>query len=916
MTDRRPDPGELLKRVQEEDRRQRRGKLKIFFGAAPGVGKTYAMLEEARKLYGQGVDVVVGLVETHKRAETEALVLGLDVLPRREAEYRGATLMEFDLDAALKRRPEILLVDELAHSNAPGSKFAKRYEDVQALLDAGISVYTTLNVQHLESVNDIVSQITGIAVRETVPDSVVEDADEIKLIDLPPDALLERLREGKVYLAESARAAQSNFFRKGNLTALRELALRRTAEHVDSQVNAYRREQGETKVWAASERILVCIGPSPLSAKLLRAAKRLAVGLRADLIAAYVETARSLRLSQPDRERVMANFRLAESLGAETVTVKADNVAQAVVDYARSRNVSKIVIGKTQVPRLREVLFGSVTSDLIRQSGDLDVYVIRGEEEERGADRPVFTTVGEAARGWGGSAVALACVSVATGVAGAVAGVVEPSNVAMLYLLGVVIAGAISGRGPALLATLLSVVCFNFFFVPPVFTFLVDDHRFLITFGVMGVVGAIIAQLTSQVREQADAAQAREWRASSLYNMSRELAAARTLDDVIESGSRHIRETFASSVCILLPDDDGKLAQAPGDKAGFTPDPTDLGAAQWAADHGQTAGLGTATLPAARAMFLPLSASQGRIGVLGVKPHQEGQHYSLNHLHLLETFADQLAQAIERTSLIRETQSAQIQAETERLRSALLSSVSHDLRTPLSIVTGAATTLLGDGPALDEGTRRALTESICQEADRLNQLINNLVFATRLESGNIQLRREWLAVEEVVGSALNRLRERVADRTVRTFVPADLPLVQGDPVLIEQVVINLLENALRHTPPGTPIDVSSWSNQQSVIIKVADQGPGLSQGEEQRVFDRFYRGRANTTGLGLGLYICRGIVAVHGGRCWAESSAGQGAAFLFSLPVDAAPPVAIEPDDAAAVPPAPGAASAAGSGAA
>lgn len=892
MMDARPDPTALLREVQAEEKRHGRGKLKIFFGASPGVGKTYAMLAQARRLYADGVDVLVGLVETHRRAEIAELLLGMEILPRRERSYRDTSLLELDLDAALARKPQILIVDELAHTNAPGSRFEKRWQDVDALLEAGIDVYTTLNVQHLESLNDVVSRIAGIQVRETVPDSVFAQADEVELIDLPPDSLLERLKQGRVYMPEVVARAASNFFRKGNLAALRELALRRTAEWVDAQMQSYKQEHRISRVWPAGERILVHVDESPVSSRLVRAAKRLAVGLRAELIVVSVETPESLRLSHEDRDRLVATLRLAESLDAETVTLSGRYVVDEVVRYARSRNVSKIAVGKTIRPAWKDLLLGSLVSDLIRKSGDIEVYVISGDEDDDAVSRVPLPRLRPRSP-LSAYVMAVGIVAACTGIDYLMFPRFDLANLAMVYLFGVLVAAAACGRGPSVVASILSVATLDFAFVPPRLTLAISDTQYLITFTVMLLVALLTSTLVVRVREQADSAREREHLTGALYAMTRETAASRDVEDLVATGCRHLRDTFGGSVALLLPDAAGRVRVAAEDKMAFEVDPNDLGVAQWAHDHGQMAGRGTGTLPGARALYLPLRAAQGKVGVLGLRAESEGV-MAAKQLYLLETFANQFALALERRRILAETQQAKLQAETERLRSALLSSVSHDLRTPLSVITGAASSLIEDRAALDEETKRDLTRSIWEEAERLNKLIGNLVFATRLEAGNVSLRKDWIHLEEVVGSALSRLRETLKDRPVKTAIRSDLPLVQADGVLVEQVVLNLLENSARYTPPSTPIEISAWRTDKTVVVKIADRGPGLPEGTEQRVFERFYRGTSSsgTAGMGLGLTICRGIVAAHGGRIWAENEPQGGAAFYFSLPLpESGPPV-------------------------
>ncbi len=893
MSEHRPDPEALLARVKEEEARAHRGKLKVFFGASAGVGKTYAMLEAAREQRDDGVDIVVGYVETHQRAETEALLDGLELLPGRSLEYRGTTLPEFDLDAALQRRPAVILVDELAHTNAPGSRHAKRWQDVVELLDAGIDVYTTVNVQHVESLNDIVAKITGVVMRETVPDSVFEQADEVELIDLPPDDLLQRLREGKVYMAAQAPEAVEHFFRKGNLIALRELALRRTAERVDAQMRVYRREHAIDAVWPTAERVLVCVGASPWSTRLVRAAKRMADQLGAEWIAAYVETPAQLRLPPEARDGVVQTLRLAEQLGAQTITLSGPTMSEALLAYAHDRNVSKLVVGKPTRTRWRRILFGSIVDTLVQGSGDIDVYVISSGRQDDAAPTPVRrgalptdgTAYGQAA----------AVVVGATGLAWLLAPFSELSNIVMVYLLGIVAVAMRTGRGPSLLASILSVAAVDFFFVPPYLTFAVSDARYIFTFLVMLIVGLVISGLTVRTRAQADAARHREQRTAALYAMSRELASTRGVDELLRIAVRHVAEVFRGQVVVLVPGAGGSLT--PWSGGHFELDANDLGVGRWVFEHRQPAGLGTATLPGASALYVPLLASTGPVGVLGLSPADRHAMDEPERLHQLETFAAQTALALERARLAEESHAAQVRIETERLRNSLLSSVSHDLRTPLAAITGAVTTVLEGGTRLDAPTRQELLESVRDEADRLNRLVQNLLEMTRLESGALQLRRDWHPLEEIIGAALGRVGKRLGARRVTTRVPPDLPLVAIDDVLIEQVLVNLLDNSLKYTPATTAIEVIATAGERNVTVEIADHGPGLRAGDEDRVFDKFYRADPiGGRGAGLGLAICRGIVQAHGGRIWAQNLPGSGVAFLFTLPIGDAP--AAPPADA------------------
>jgi two-component system sensor histidine kinase KdpD len=885
----RPDPDALLKRVQEEEARQQRGKLKVFFGANPGVGKTYAMLEAAHEQQRDGVDVVIGVVETHGRPETEVLLEGLPVIPRRTVEYRGTAVQEFDLDAALARRPALILVDELAHTNAPGSRHAKRWQDVQELLKAGISVYTTINVQHLESLNDVVAQITGVKVRETVPDSALEKADDVELIDLPPDDLLQRLKDGKIYVPEQIQHAIHNFFRKGNLIALRELALRRTAERVDQQMEVYRRDHAVVQTWPAGETIMVCVNMKPRGLRLVRAARQMAASLHAKWIAAYVQVPRHLRLPQSERDRVAQTLRLAEQLGAETVTLSGEHVAQEILAYARSRNVTKIIVGKPVRSWWKEGMFGSVVSDLVHKSGEIDIYVITGEA---GEGRQLAARALAPTSKWSSYGLATLGVLLSTALAWMMFPYFGSANLVMVYLLEVVLVAVRYGRGPSVLASFLSVAAFDFFFVPPYLSFAVSDIQYLLTFAVMLAVALIISGLAVRIKDRAEVARYREKRTGVLYSMSRDLASHRGTAVLANVAAKHLREVFDGQVAIFLADADKRLQLQRGEQFFFEFDPKEAGVAQWVFEHRERAGLGSDTLPGASALYLPMVGAGGPIGVVAVRPEQVSRLLDPDQLHLLESLINQIALAIERTRLSEEAQRAHVQAETERTRNAILSSVSHDLRTPLATITGAASSLLHEGrQAVDLAGRRELARAIYDEAKRLDRLLKNLLDITRLEAGAVQLKREWHPLDEVVGAALARLEGRLREHKVETRLPSHLPLVRIDGVLIEQVLINLLENALRYAPSGSVIEVGASASDTVLTVEVSDRGPGLPPGEEHRVFEKFYRIETDREGgVGLGLTICRGIIAAHGGQIWASNRPGGGAIFRFTLPLEAIRP--------------------------
>jgi two-component system sensor histidine kinase KdpD len=892
MADQRPHPDVLLQRIRAEEARATQGQLKIFFGANPGVGKTYTMLEEARAKRAEGVDVVVGVVETHGRVETEALIAGLEVLPRRTVLYRGVPLTEFDLDAALARHPSIVLVDELAHTNAPGSRHEKRWQDVEELLAAGISVYTTLNVQHLESLNDVVAQITGVQVRETVPDTIFDRADAVELADLTTEDLLRRLAQGKVYLPEAAERARERFFREGNLIALRELALRRVAERVDAQMRGYMVEHGIRETWPAGERLLVAVGPNPAGARVVRAARRMAAALQCEWVVLYVETPGAGAYSDRDRATLVENLQLADELGARTVTVPGHLVAEEILAYAAAQNITRILIGKPTHPRWRDLLFGSTLDRVVRGSGDVDVYVMTGEAEETTPRRPVTVHRPAPLAEYGFAALA---VAVATAFGWLAFQRLSVTDVAMGYLLASMIVGARCGRVPSALAALVSIALFDFFFVPPRFSFAISDLSYLLTFGMMLCVALVISGFTVRIREQAAAARERERRTAALYALSRDLGDTRTMQDVVRTARRHLGETFACAAQVVAPDAAGHLR--PLEPVAPVPvlDEKELSVADWAFRRGEMAGAGTATLPGAAALHLPLTATSGIAGVLIVASADLERFQLPAERHLLETFASQIGVALDRVALAERTHQARIEVEAERLRTSLLSSISHDLRTPLSVITGAASSLRERGEQLTPETRRELLDSVLDQAQRMNRLIGNLLDMIRVETGSLQIQKEWQLLEDPIGVALLRLGDRMQQHPVTVGLPPDLPLVPFDAVLLEQVFINLLENAAKHTPAGTPVEITAEPGPGVVTVSVADRGPGLPPGEEDRIFDKFYRGAgaAPGEGIGLGLTICRGIITSHGGRIWVERRPEGGTVFRFTLPMTGAAPLPV-----------------------
>ncbi|MEK7704335.1 MAG: sensor histidine kinase KdpD, partial [Myxococcota bacterium] len=750
----RPNPEALLRRIQAEEERSSRAVLKIFLGYAPGVGKTYTMLESARRLCAQGVDLVVGCVETHGRAETAALLNGLEVLPRREVAYRGTTLPELDLEGALARRPKVLLLDELAHTNAEGCRHKKRWQDVLELLESGIEVHTTLNIQHIESLNDVIAQITFVRVRETVPDSMLERADEIELCDLPPDELIARLREGKVYLPEQAQRAANHFFKRGNLLALRELTLRRAAERIEVDLQAHRRAHDIEATWPTAERILVCVGASPSSAKILRGARRMAAGLRADWVAAYVDAPDAHRASKFDRERLRSHLRLAESMGAEVVRLVGTHVADEILRYAREHNVTRIVIGKPTHSPWRDVLKGSIVNRLVRDSGDIEINFIAGDEAPAHAKaRPLPTKSG---LNRVGIALAALSVAVATTVGVLTRATVAQADLVMGFLLIIMVVAYRYGRTPSLVAAGLSVAAYDFFFVPPFYTFSIESGRHLLTFLTMFGVGIVISGLVSRLRGQERGARVREARTSALYSLSRELASAKDEKAAVQAAAAHAAKAFGGAAVVVVTGAAGTLELQAASRSGLELTEEELAVARWVMEHGRPAGHGTDTLPGSRVICFPIQAGAATLGALGVlTPSLE--LLDTENRGFLDAFVRQVSLAVERARLVEEAKTTALRMRTEEMRSALLSAVSHDLRTPLGAITGAGTTLRDDEGKLGPEQRAELCDAICTEAERMERLVGNILDMVRLDSGDIVPKREWVPLEETVGSALSRL---------------------------------------------------------------------------------------------------------------------------------------------------------------
>ena len=883
----------MLEAARREERRV--GKLRIFVGAAPGVGKTYEMLLQAQARKKDGYDVVAGVVETHGRKETEALLAGLELIPRRRLPYKGQWLEEMDLDAIIARHPQIVLVDELAHSNVEGSRHPKRYLDVEEILANGIDVYTTVNIQHIESLNDVIAQITGIRVRETVPDSVFDRADAIELVDITPDDLIQRLREGKVYVPHQAERALLNFFSPENLTALRELALRRTAERVDEQLLSQMQARAIPGPWAAGERILVCVNEDPRCAGLVRYAKRLSDRLHAPFVALAVETARSVRLSEEERDRIADTLRLAQALGGEAATIPGGDrrIADDIVSYAQANNVTQIIMGKSARSRLFEIMHGSVVHDLVRSAGNISVNVIAGD---RIAGDPIPKKSVRAAEPrepfqWRPYAAAFLAVGLALATSWGIEPWIGVENVDLVFLTAIVAVAVRFGLLPSLFASAIASLCYNFFFLPPIYTFTITDPTNIAAFVLFIIMATLVSNVAARVRVQAVTAMARARTTDALYSFSRKLAGVGTLDDVLWATTYQIALMLKVRVVVLLPEQGTVIV-----KAGYPPEDTlgdaDVAAAKWAWEHDRTAGRGSDTLPGAKRLFLPMRTGRGAIGIIGIDSDKPGPLLTPDERRLLDALIDQSALAIERVHLVEDMDRVRRTVETERLRSALLTSISHDLKTPLAAILGAAGTLRDLSAALTEDQKGELVATMIEESERLNRFIANLLDMTRLESGALALNTAPYDLGEIVGSALRRAGKILAHHRVQLDIAADLPMLDVDAVLLEQALFNILDNAAKFGPEGSTISIHGRRDGGVVALRIIDEGEGIPPADLVRIFDKFHRatkGDRVRPGTGLGLAIARGFVeAMHGTVEAANRSDRAGAVFTIRLPVPAA----------------------------
>lgn len=887
----RPDPQELLQQIHKGNR----GRMTVFLGAAAGVGKTYTMLEAAHDRLAEGVQVAVGWVDTHSRAETEKMLEGLPRIAPKVLEYRGKNLMEMDIDAILAQRPALVLVDELAHTNVEGSRHVRRFQDVGELLNAGIDVYTTLNIQHMESLNDVVAQITGVIVRETVPDFFVEQADTIQLIDIPPEDLIKRLKDGKVYISGQVQQALKSFFRPGNINALREMALRFTAGRVDQDMAEYMRLHRINGPWPAAGRVMVCISASPFSAQLIRAAHRLAKGLRADFLAVYIDTpSRRFPMGEKERDRVWRNLRLAEELGGKIVTVAGNDIVGEILTVARSENVTAMVVGKPRHSRWREFWQGSLVDKLIRRSGGINIYVIQSKAEAEVRSAIITAQPDAPAAPWRPVGEGLLMTVAVTIVSWLGQGHFDQVNTALLYVLPILFSAVRWGRWPSYITALTSVLVFNFLFTPPLLTFTVSDVRYLWSFVILLVISFVIGGRTETLRKEVRLTRQRETSVRTLYDFSRQIAAIIDVTRIAQTFVRHVGTVIGSNTVLLLPDDRGKLATeayydvrgGPARQATRSALPAaEQAVADWVWANGQVAGRSTDTLPGAEFLFVPLTVDRRMVGVFGIEMGQ--RKMTQEERQLIYAWAGLAAIAVERGNLTEAARQAALLKESDHLRTALFNSVSHELRTPLAAIRAAAAALLDTEAHYGAEIRRELLETVKESANRMERVVGNLLDTARIESGMLELKIDWCDVEDIVGAAIRRLRETTQNYLLRTRISPDLPLLRADCVLLEHVLVNLLDNAVKYSPPGAEIIISAEQSGPEIVVSVQDSGSGIPEQDMGKIFEKFYRAQrqgVQVAGTGLGLSICKSIVEAHRGRIWARNSPGGGAVVSFTAP--------------------------------
>ncbi len=882
MPEHRLNPEKLLQLVQEEANKAKRGKLKIYLGAAPGVGKTYNMLQDAILERAKGLDIVIGVVESHGRTEIEAMLKKFETLPKQNIDYRGITLREFDLDAALKRSPALILIDEMAHTNAPNLRHAKRWQDIKEILDRGIDVYTTLNVQHIESLNDSVTKIIYAPIKETVPDSMIETADTIELVDIPPEELIKRVEEGKVYFPEQAELATEHYFREGNLIALRELALRVTAEWVGVKVLLYRQDKGIKEIWPTQDKILVCVGPNPESLKLIRAAKRLATGLQAKWLAVYIDTPQ-LQSSEKQRGNAIQNLRLAEQLGAETHVLAGVDIVKEVMIFARDQNVTQIMIWKYIHTRWYSWFNSSLADELVSNSREIDVYIMTGESSEttsRNTQSSIFSSP------WKIYGIAVGVVGLTTLINYLLFSYLKgSSNLIMIYLLGITAVALFGSIGPSLLASILSVLAYDFFFISPPYSLDVFNLQTTLNSVLMLLVAQVISYLTIRIRRQADSTRSIQHQTSALYSLSRQLASIRGIDKLLERGTRYIAEKVDSDVFAFLPTN-SHLEIRGNYKSIPSLDSKEQGIAQWVYQLGQNAGFGTDTLSFSNALYIPLFASLGPIGVLRIQPKKH-QLFSPEQLQFIEICAKQIAMALEVDRSHERKKQEESEARDEGIRRNFLLSIFHALSPPLIAIMSAARTLIESKEKIDEKKIKRLGKNIYSETEELSRLINSLLQITYLESQDVKLEKKLSSLKKAINHVVKKSSKKLKDRVLQINIPEDLPFVAFDNSMIEEVLLNLIDNAVKFTPIASPIIIYAMHKGEAVIVSIEDTGSDMMPDEINKLFEKIYHRRKLITGRGLdlGLTICRSIIEAHEGRIWAENRKEGGVVFRFTLPL-------------------------------
>lgn len=879
MRTERDSPEKFLEKVNEEERQSRSGKLKIYFGAAPGVGKTYNMLQDALSQRQQGKDVVVGIAESHGRSEIDELLKNLEIIPKQSVMYRDKLLKEFDLDGVLKRKPSLVLMDEMAHTNIPGLRHEKRWQDIKEILDRGIDVYSTMNVQHVESINDDIAQIIGFRVRETVPDSMLEMADTIELVDLPAEDLLKRLHEGKVYFPEQAELAKENFFRKDKLTALRELALRLTAERVGAQAFLFRKNEGVTSIWPMSEKILVCVGADTTSLKLIRTAKRLASALHADWIALHIDKP-TLGASNEDRKVAIQNLHLAEQLGAETRLLSAIDATKEIINFAREKNVTQIIVGKKIRSFIKNLFRKNLADEIVKHSGEIDVYVVTGSLEPT----PIKTPQPKPAISWKAYAGAVTVVFIATLINLELSPFFSASNLIMIYLLGITFVALLGRMGPSIIASILSVLAYGYFFVAP-YSFAISDIQYFFTLFVMLIVSQVISNLTILTKRQADSSYFTEHQTNILHTLSRQLSSTRGKDKILELSMKYLSDIFHCEVLALSREDIQLAVHPTPNKPILTP--KEQSVAQWVFELGQKAGLGTDTLSYSNALYIPLLTSKGSVGVLRIKPSKSEMTFNPEQMRLLESCAHQIALALEADRIETKDRKTELQETIDRVRHQLLQDISHDIRTPLIAAMGGLTMLIENKDPLSSKKSHKIIQDTYFELEKLSRLINKLLQITYLENKSLDLKKESFSIKHLIDLTITSMQDDLKTHRVQINIPEEIPKIDVDPILLVDVFRNFLENAVKFTPHETTINISARQEKNKIIVCINDQGPGIVNDEKDKLFEKFYRGRKITTerGLGLGLAICHNIIVAHGGNIWAENLSNGGAAFCFQLPI-------------------------------